>query len=233
MKARLSTADPSASELIARRRQQQRDSWRRRREKINARRRSEYATRREQILAANRASYQRNREKWKVTRARWFEAHAEEQRARQRDANRAKYASDPQAVLRYNREWRQRNLERARAYVRLSTHRRRAATGGEKLRAEDWFALLERFDHRCAYCGSTEDLCADHRVPLARGGSNSVANLLPACRSCNSKKHTKTEEEFREYLSRTATKVFGNRSATAEREGPSQRGSPAGGRRGS
>ena len=51
LKARLSTADPSASELIARRRQQQRDSWQRRREKVNARRRSEYATRREQICA--------------------------------------------------------------------------------------------------------------------------------------------------------------------------------------
>ena len=39
-------------------------------------------------------------------------------------------------------------------------------------------------------------------VPLARGGSNLIANILPACRSCNRRKRMKTEEEFRALLQR-------------------------------
>lgn len=37
----------------------------------------------------------------------------------------------------------------------------------------------------------------DHKVPLSRGGSNEYGNLAIACRKCNCKKHTKTEEEYR------------------------------------
>jgi len=235
LREHLASDEQRALELLSRRRQQDRDSYQRRRKKILSHKKLEYTTRRQEILAANRESYRRNQEKWKPTRAKWFAAHADEQRARQREAGRAKYAADPEAVLRYNREWRVRNPERARAYVRLSGHRRRAATGGQRLRAEDWFALLERFGHRCAYCGSTEDLCADHRIPLARGGSNTVDNLLPACRSCNSRKHTKTEDEFREYLAQLVslgTKEAPTGNVTVERVGPYQRALLAGGPRG-
>jgi 5-methylcytosine-specific restriction endonuclease McrA len=37
-------------------------------------------------------------------------------------------------------------------------------------------------------------------VPLARGGTNFIDNILPACRGCNARKHTMTEEEFRARL---------------------------------
>jgi 5-methylcytosine-specific restriction endonuclease McrA len=37
-------------------------------------------------------------------------------------------------------------------------------------------------------------------VPLCRGGSNEISNILPACRHCNRRKHRKTEEEFRALL---------------------------------
>jgi len=41
------------------------------------------------------------------------------------------------------------------------------------------------------------ELRVDHVIPVARGGSNWPANLVPACNSCNSKKHAKLVEEFR------------------------------------
>ncbi|HEY8807173.1 MAG TPA: HNH endonuclease, partial [Candidatus Limnocylindria bacterium] len=41
---------------------------------------------------------------------------------------------------------------------------------------------------------------ADHRAPLSRGGRNTIENILPACRSCNRRKRTKTEDEFRTWL---------------------------------
>jgi len=40
----------------------------------------------------------------------------------------------------------------------------------------------------------------DHRIPLARGGDNTIANILPACGRCNRRKHLMTEEEFRARL---------------------------------
>lgn len=93
------------------------------------------------------------------------------------------------------------NPERARAYVRLSGHRRRAAAGGDFIRVEDWEALIEKHGGRCAYCGCLpESIEADHRTPLSRDGKNTIDNILPACRSCNRRKMTKTEEEFRVWL---------------------------------
>jgi 5-methylcytosine-specific restriction endonuclease McrA len=37
----------------------------------------------------------------------------------------------------------------------------------------------------CVDCHSTEDLCADHVVPLSRGGMNTLGNYQVRCRSCN------------------------------------------------
>lgn len=41
---------------------------------------------------------------------------------------------------------------------------------------------------RCFYCGATDKLGLDHRIPMARGGPNTVENLVCACRSCNASK---------------------------------------------
>jgi 5-methylcytosine-specific restriction endonuclease McrA len=73
---------------------------------------------------------------------------------------------------------------------------RRVAAGGSFTRHE-WLELIRAFNGVCGYCGKRELLTADHRTPLARGGGNDIANIIPACGSCNSRKGTKTEEEFR------------------------------------
>lgn len=83
----------------------------------------------------------------------------------------------------------------------MSSRRRRARLAGSdgSFTLADWKSLLAAFDYCCAYCGRSDvALEADHRTPLARGGSNNIANILPACRSCNGRKATKTEAEFRE-----------------------------------
>jgi 5-methylcytosine-specific restriction endonuclease McrA len=36
----------------------------------------------------------------------------------------------------------------------------------------------------------------DHKLPLSRGGSNTIDNVVPACRPCNQKKHRLTVNEF-------------------------------------
>jgi 5-methylcytosine-specific restriction endonuclease McrA len=76
---------------------------------------------------------------------------------------------------------------------------RKIAADGAFTGAE-WSALLARWGDMCAYCGGPGPLEADHRVPLTRGGTNFIDNILPACRGCNGRKHKLTEEEFRARL---------------------------------
>lgn len=62
---------------------------------------------------------------------------------------------------------------------------------------QQWQELLETFNKHCAYClEPSDDLTREHLIPITRGGNNTASNIVPACRSCNSRKHTKTLLEF-------------------------------------
>lgn len=69
--------------------------------------------------------------------------------------------------------------------------RRRATTytGNKKVRA----AVLEKHGAKCKKCGSTDNIHLDHIIPVAAGGDNSIDNLQPLCRSCNSSKGVKPQ----------------------------------------
>jgi len=79
-------------------------------------------------------------------------------------------------------------------------HKRRARTKNASSYAtkEQIKARFDYYDNKCYYCGDSSNLQVEHRIPLARGGSNWPANIVPACKCCNNKKYTKTEKEFRE-----------------------------------
>ncbi len=181
---------------------------------------------RQEIYARNRAYAQRNRKKIAAQQHEAYVRDLEANRARHRDRQRKAYAADPKKYLDYLRKWRAANPERARGYVRLAGHRRRAAAGGEHIRVEDWERLLQSHKGRCAYCGEVAALIeADHRTPLSRGGRNTIDNILPACRSCNRRKRTKTEGEFRAYLAELASELrkgkdSGKQDELAEAAGP-------------
>ena len=61
----------------------------------------------------------------------------------------------------------------------------------------EWRELVRQHDGRCAYCGEAIRVGPDHRIPLSRGGSNAIENVLPSCPDCNKRKYTLTEREFR------------------------------------
>jgi 5-methylcytosine-specific restriction endonuclease McrA len=59
-------------------------------------------------------------------------------------------------------------------------------------------AVIERDGFMCTYCGDTDaPLCADHVIPLSRGGTNLIDNLVCACIPCNSSKSDRLLEEWR------------------------------------
>jgi len=67
-------------------------------------------------------------------------------------------------------------------------HRAQARGSDTDFTAAQWEAVCAVFGHQCLACGATSSLTVDHVVPLCKGGSNTITNLQPLCRSCNSRK---------------------------------------------
>lgn len=55
----------------------------------------------------------------------------------------------------------------------------------------------------CYYCGqkiAPTQLTMDHIVPIARGGKSTKGNVVPACKTCNTKKKQLLPMEWETYL---------------------------------
>lgn len=79
-----------------------------------------------------------------------------------------------------------------RYLVKNPVHIRRAAhwNAVERTLTEvEWAETLAYFNHACAYClRSDVKLTMDHLVPVSKGGPHTQDNVVPACKSCNSRK---------------------------------------------
>lgn len=155
-------------------------------EQIKARRSAHYRSNRERILTRSKLRYQR--------------IHQQVKRS-----NRAYYLSHVEQVKRNSKAHYRKNLEQCKLYAKtywrlypektkVSHHRRRSrklhASGS--FTSKEWLALLEKHNHICLCCKRNDvALTIDHIVPLFHGGTNSIENLQPLCKSCNSKKGTK------------------------------------------
>ena len=100
----------------------------------------------------------------------------------------------------YRAKHRQEYNARQRAY--FATHpestlakkrRRRARQAGAPLNdltVAQWREIKAVYGYKCVYCGrKMERLTMDHITPLSRGGSHTANNIVPACQSCNARKH--------------------------------------------
>ena len=81
------------------------------------------------------------------------------------------------------------------------SHRQKRAArlqlAGPQITPAEWRAILAAHNFQCRDCGTAGDsrnpLCRDHKVPLALGGTNAPDNITVRCRSCNSRKHIRTD----------------------------------------
>lgn len=97
----------------------------------------------------------------------------------------------------YNAKWRANNIDKVRVSKVLCENKRRAIKSGAAgfCSKTAWLNRCYMFLWRCAYCGrslSYKTATQDHVIPLSRGGTGWPSNLVPACQTCNSKKHTNT-----------------------------------------
>lgn len=116
-------------------------------------------------------------DKVKAYAAAYLEAHPEETKERQA-------------------EWKRNHRDVCRMTENKRRARQRMAEVND-LTEGQWAERVAEFNGRCAYCLKPMDVVTiDHMTPLCKGGNHTLSNVVPCCKSCNSKKRDKTLLEF-------------------------------------
>lgn len=124
-----------------------------------------------------------------------------------RSQGRVTYQRRKDTQLAAMKEWRRRNpdYEAQRRLERPELHRAKNHNRRARLKAaegsftpEQWRQKLAQYAGRCHWCGGviTGPVHVEHVIPLARGGTNFISNVVPSCASCNAAKGTKLPHEF-------------------------------------
>lgn len=74
--------------------------------------------------------------------------------------------------------------------LRWKNKRKRRALNRGSFSKSQFNHVLDVYSHTCLLCGTTDDICADHVLALATGGMNTIDNIQPLCRLCNTLKST-------------------------------------------
>lgn len=145
--------------------------------------------------AYSKSYYQTHKEKWDY----WLDPE------RHKASARAYRVRNPEKVKASVAAWRERNP----FAIALLHHKRKAALAAveDTLTQTQLAEILEYFGHRCGYC--LVDLRTlpkfqqtwDHLLPVARHGSNTADNVVPCCKSCNSRKKDRHIAFMAQYIS--------------------------------
>lgn len=146
------------------------------REYLNKLSREYYKNHAEEMREYNRRRY-RNGISYPATRKKYYENNKQSMRAKQK-------------------QWYAANKDLVNTRQRNRTARKRNASGSYS--PSDIRSLLESQKGKCWWCGKAlnGEYHVDHRIPLAKGGSNGPDNLCIACPKCNLSKGAKMPWEF-------------------------------------
>lgn len=156
----------------------------------------------EQIRVKKQQYYQTHKEQKRTHDAKYNKAHPEKrriivQRSRRKNATKTRETkqryreSHREEEHAYRKKYVSENLEKFRGYNNTRRARKRGAALTDLSHAQ-WIEIQESQDHRCYYCGKRckGRLTQDHIIPLSKGGSHTLHNVIGACKSCNSRKRS-------------------------------------------
>lgn len=166
------------------------------RESIAKQKHEYYLANRERDAARKREYYIANRER-EIERVRKWKIDNRERRARW--AREYYLANLDRVVI-----WRQRFKDNNPEFRRVYQHRRRAriaAAGGTynsaDIRRQKSMQTDRKGVLRCWWCScQINEYHVDHRIPLAKGGTNDARNICLACPDCNLRKNSKMPADF-------------------------------------
>ena len=91
-------------------------------------------------------------------------------------------------------------IKNNRDKFKLYQQKRRALKlgNGGSYTEEQWLDTLEYFDYKCAYTGECIKVSChiDHIIPLSKGGTSYIWNLVPSTASANLSKQSRNMEEW-------------------------------------
>lgn len=151
-----------------------------------------YLKNKDKINAKRRKNYNLNSLKYKEQSKKSHALNREKRIKKQKEyyINNLEYFKDK------NKKYRNSNKD----YILLKNQKRKNLLKSKNIPQFEIENLLKINDYKCFYCKIIVkrgiNLHLDHKIPLSRGGSHSIDNLVPSCKTCNLQKGTKTNEEF-------------------------------------
>lgn len=145
-----------------------------------------------------------NRAKLRIRANEWRKANLEKvnsrrsvlrrSRAESARASHRKWAkNNPDKVKHCLSNWRKANPTKLLGHVRNRIARKAKLSG--TFTQKEFLALCASYGNVCLACRrSGVKLTADHVVPVTAGGPNTIDNIQPLCKPCNSKKYTKSTD---------------------------------------
>lgn len=180
-------------------------------EEIFHRRKNYREEHREEIREKKREDNKKHPEKQKIRMQRYLEKNGdlEKEKKKQYQINHADeiretkhkyYVLNAETIKAKVRLYRKKHPEKYKEWCRISRQIRRAREKGivSDLTEAQWAFICNIFEHRCAYCPPScrqcqrkmHKLAMDHITPVSKNGDTTAINIVPACKSCNSKKFT-------------------------------------------
>lgn len=166
-----------------------------------------YRANREQHQQAHREWVKANPEKDAEYKRRWYEANLEQHH----ESAKRWQKEHPEYYRRKVKEWREANLDRAKEINRRSRLkninrvlfsnriRRARKFGAAGSHTFQEIQLVYQYQQgKCFHCGIEFNgkYTEDHVIPLVRGGTDYIENIVLMCRSCNSRKGTRLLHEW-------------------------------------
>lgn len=164
--------------------------------------------------------------KWMAEHPGYQNKWSKENRAKRRGYEKKHFLKNPQKRRDIEKNYRKNNKDKMATWpcmsreVRIKAERKYVNTHREIIRAkvaryrisrknvegshtlEEWAQKCKEYNYKCAYCGKIPKIISrDHVIPISKGGTDYISNLIPACRSCNSKKRNRTYQEYMAILS--------------------------------
>ena len=139
----------------------------------------------------------RCRECCKIKKREWRQNNREESRLRDKiwywnNVTKARIRRHSISIEKRHEYYKRNYKNHYETYIRNNFKRRSILKTLGVYTKQEWDQLCEYFGHVCVCCYETKPLTRDHVVPLSKGGTNTIENLQPLCKSCNSRKNDKT-----------------------------------------